>query len=195
MTAVAIPQWDVHGVLPPIDQASPTSAERSPYVVSLNDLVLRFGTSTDRQRILRGLFDFRMGLHAVGMTQGFQWLDGSFLENVEMLEKRPPRDIDVVTFYRLPPGLNQVALASKGVLPATTADHAAFKHRFSIDSYSVSLEGVSEHLVERSAYWYSVFSHRRNRGWKGYVQINLAPLEDATALALLASLAIPGDQT
>ena len=36
----------------------------------------------------------------IGIGSGFQWLDGSFLENVEMTEKRDPGDLDLVTFFR-----------------------------------------------------------------------------------------------
>jgi hypothetical protein len=32
------------------------------------------------------------------LNQGFQWLDGSFAEQIELLEGRPPKDIDVVSF-------------------------------------------------------------------------------------------------
>lgn len=36
-----------------------------------------------------------------------------------------------------------------------------------------------------SAYWYSLWSHRRNGQWKGYLQIDLLPTDDATASAEL----------
>ena len=53
--------------------------------------------------ILDGFLRFRELLTQAGFVSGFQWVDGSFLENVEMLENRPPNDLDVVTFY-IPPG-------------------------------------------------------------------------------------------
>jgi hypothetical protein len=37
------------------------------------------------------------------------------------------------------------------------------------------------------AYWYSMWSHRRDGMWKGFVQIDLSPSEDTPALAILAS--------
>jgi len=74
---------------------------RSPYVVGLLDVVERFATTPERIRILDGLLRFRADLHQTGIVSGFQWLDGSFMEQVEILEHRPPRDLDVVNFLDL----------------------------------------------------------------------------------------------
>lgn len=41
--------------------------------------------------------------------------------------------------------------------------------------------GYAERLTRHSAYWYSVWSHRRNQLWKGFVQVDLAPGEDTFA--------------
>lgn len=51
-----------------------------------------------------------------------------------------------------------------------------------------------EQLTERSVYWYSLWSHRRNDLWKGFAQIDLAPVEDATASATLAALVTSSGQ-
>ena len=102
MAPVAIPTWTADGVLPPINASHPVSPMRSPYVVSLTDYVLRFGDTAERRTILEGFLRYRAALHAAGLVQGFQWLDGSFLEHIELTEGRAPNDIDVVTFYRLP---------------------------------------------------------------------------------------------
>ena len=88
MTNVAIPDWNAQGVLPPINPASPTSFDRSPYQISLTDLVLRYATSAARETILGGFLRFRAALHAAGLIQGFQWIDGSFLEHIELIEER-----------------------------------------------------------------------------------------------------------
>lgn len=106
MTTVSIPAWNTLGVLPPNDPLNPTSSERSPYSVSLLDVVMRFGTTTERRRVLRGFLDYRATLHGLGLHDGFQWLDGSFTEQVELLERRAPRDIDVVTFMNVPDEFN-----------------------------------------------------------------------------------------
>jgi hypothetical protein len=81
---VAIPPWNAEGILPPIDAAAPTSANRAPYAVSLSDFVLRFSTSQERIGILTGFLNYRAALHAAGLTSGFQWVNGSFMEQVEI---------------------------------------------------------------------------------------------------------------
>ncbi len=85
-------------MLPPVNPDDATGPERSPYPVSLVDLVLRFSTSPERRKILNGLLRFRQELHAIGLISGFQWIDGSFIEDIEFLEERAPQDVDVVTF-------------------------------------------------------------------------------------------------
>jgi hypothetical protein len=69
-------------------------------------------------------------LHAAGIIDGFQWLDGSFLENIESLESRSPRDIDVVTFYYLPPNQTQKALLNGY---PQLFDHRHIKENYHVD--------------------------------------------------------------
>ncbi|MBF0136002.1 MAG: hypothetical protein HQL65_07160 [Magnetococcales bacterium] len=179
MTRVAIPHWNIAGVIPPVNSARGNSSDRSPYPVSLLDLVERFSTSPERMKILDGLLRCRAALHGLGLTQGFQWLNGSFLEHVEKLEKRSPRDIDVVTFYHLPPGETQRSLIEKN---ATLFDLQQSKNIYFVDHYLQQMRSDQlERLVTKSVYWYSMWSHRRDKSWKGYLQINLAPDEDAAA--------------
>lgn len=189
MSPVPIPAWTADGVLPPINASHPVSPERSPYAVSLTDHVLRFGTSAERRAVLDGLLRYRAALHAAGLDSGFQWLDGSFLENVELLEGRAPNDIDVVSFFRLPPAISQRELLAR---LGAAADHATVKATYMVDGYLVHLGMEPERLAHQTAYWYSVWSHRRNHLWKGFVEIDLAPAEDATAIAALASLGVGG---
>lgn len=190
MTTASIPKWNAQGVLPPNDPINPTSAERSPYTVSLTDFVLHFGTTDKRQAILQGLLDFRAALHAAGLGNGFQWVDGSFLEDIKTIENREPADMDVVTFFHLPQGQTQQSFASAH---PDIFIHADTKQRFHVDAYFVPLDdNPPAHLVERSAYWYSLWSHRRNGQWKGYLQIDLSPTDDATAKAELQNAAGEG---
>ena len=98
-----IPDWNSQGVLPPIRPgAGGDSTERAPYRVSLQQLVERFAISPARAATLRGFLDYRAALHAAGVIVGFQWVDGSFVENIEALEGRQPNDVDVMTFYTVP---------------------------------------------------------------------------------------------
>lgn len=176
MTIVAIPEWSAEGLLPPIDSAQPTSVERSPYPVALLDVVMRFAISPERRRVLLGFLDYRTTLHDMGLISGFQWLDGSFLEQVELLERRAPRDIDVVSFVQVPDGF------SPSPEQWAQVDHDAAKAQFSVDSYFVELNLLEPAaIVKVSSYWYSMWSHRRNQAWKGYLQIDLSPAQDQEA--------------
>lgn len=190
MPLVALPAWDSRGVLPPCNSVSPTSADRSPYRVSLHDAVMGFALTADRVKILKGLLGYRAALHAVGLVDGFQWLDGSFCENIEMLESRPPGDIDVVTFHAMPQGQTQMTLkqAAPSLFPFNPAERVALKAAYHVDAFTQSLGTKPELLVNRSAYWYSVWSHRRDQTWKGYVEVDLAPADDAVVLAALMAL-------
>ncbi len=190
MSTVSIPRWNSEGVLPPIDSADPTSASRSPYQVALADFVLHFGTSEPRCAILDGLLRYRAALHAAGLVEGFQWINGSFLEHVEVVLNRPPNDVDVVTFYRLPAGATQKGI--RDIAP-DLFDHDSVKQEFRIDGYLVHLDQTPKALVERSAYWYSLWSHRRDRTWKGFIEIGLAA-DDAPAAGFLKTLAATGGQ-
>jgi hypothetical protein len=179
---VAIPSWTPDGVLPPVDLVAPVSAERAPYPVSLVDIVDRYSTSASRRAILEGFLRFRAALHANGYVSGFQWLDGSFMENIETLEGRAPQDVDVVSFVDDPsPNATPNAAALRAL------DHDDAKADFSVDSYFVELQQLSPREVsEQSTYWYSVWAHRRDFTWKGFLQIDLDPAEDAAAALILA---------
>jgi hypothetical protein len=179
-TSGIIPSWNIQGVLSPIDFSNPISRiNRSPYEAGLDDLVSRFGTSSERLSLLNDLLSFRSGLHKVGLVQVFQWLDGSFLESIETLEKRSPNDIDVVTFYHLPKGESQQSFKAK--YPELLRRNYN-KNNYRMDAFFIDLNGgIPEKLVSDSAYWYSVWSHRRNAHWKGYLQIDLSPTDDHIA--------------
>jgi hypothetical protein len=179
MTTVAIPAWNSQGLLPPIDMLNPTSALRSPYRVALTDVMVRFATSPERRQILRGWLGYRAALHGMGLTDGFQWLDGSFLEQVETLENRPPRDLDVVTFTSFPAGFAPTPQQMAAL------DKQAAKQTYRVDSYFVELNLPADKLARRSAYWYSMWSHRRNEAWKGYLEVDLNPTYDPQALDIL----------
>jgi uncharacterized protein DUF6932 len=189
MSLVGIPPWTADGVLPPINASRPVSPDRSPYVVSLGDYVRRFGSTPERRVIIDGLLRYRAALHAVGLDIGFQWLDGSFLEHVEQIENRAPNDVDVVTFYRLPVGMSESQFITNA---GPLLGNASVKTDYHVDGYWVDLGMEPELLTEQSIYWYSVWSHRRNQLWKGFVQVGLTPAEDATAMAALVGLSSSG---
>lgn len=189
---VPIPNWSSRGVLPPINSADPTSSDRSPYRVSLIDFVLRFGNTESRQEIITGFLNFRSALQASGLVSGFQWIDGSFVESIEMIEERAPRDIDVVTFYYLPEGKDQETLIQAA---PRLFDPPATKEDYRVDAYFVQLNtDIPEPLVAQSAYWNGFWSHRRDGQWKGYLQIDLSPADDQEAKTKLDSMVNEGGQ-
>lgn len=180
----SLPVWNSVGLLPPVRPEMPgNSPERSPYRVDLDVFVDRFATTPERMQILDGLLRFRGKLHALSIVSGFQWLDGSFLENVESLENRSPRDMDVVTFLHLPAGEDQRSLAQKA---GNLFDPKYLKTTYAIDGYfSVLGQPVDARQVKNISYWYSMWSHRRDGLWKGFVQIDLDPSQDADARGVL----------
>lgn len=132
-SAGILPQWNGVGVLPPVRPEMPgNSPERSPYRVPLAGFVDRFATSLERMAILEGLLRFRGKLHELGIVSGFQWLDGSFLEQIEILESRHPRDMDVVTFFDIPTGENQRSLLQKA---GQLFDQKHLKATYAVDGY------------------------------------------------------------
>lgn len=172
------------GIVPPIRPNAPGhDLDRSPYSATLAEVVQMFATSQERANILSGLFNYRAALHANGLVTGFQWLDGSFLENIEDLDDRPPNDIDVVTFFRLPAGTTQADLMPH-IQDLFDTNHT--KENYRVDAYPFDLGiPLDEGRIRNAAYWYSMWSHRRDGMWKGFVQVDLDPAIDAASQPLL----------
>jgi hypothetical protein len=165
----------VAGVLPPYvgnNPAVPTSV--SPYSVTATELVGRFATSPERLGILSGLFTYRAQLRGAGIVDGFQWIDGSFVEDIEMLEGRPPNDADVVTFARRP-----AVAATQGAWTTFFQGNlglfnpVALKATMNCDAYYVDLDLPPHLTVSSTGYWYGLFSHRRSGAWKGMLRLPL----------------------
>jgi len=172
------------GVIPPIrPNLLGHDPDRSPYDVGLSEIVESFATSQERAEILAGFLDYREALHNAGIAQGFQWLDGSFVENIEDTDGRPPNDIDIVTFFELPQGHSQQSfLTSHGDLFNPTLTKQSFK----VDAYPFVLnQQMTERMVRQTAYWYSMWSHRRDGVWKGFAQVSLNSAGDGACRILL----------
>ncbi|GGD20075.1 hypothetical protein GCM10011335_23740 [Aureimonas glaciei] len=145
---------------------------------------MRFATTPERRTILEGLLDYRHALNAIGFNDGYQWLDGSFVEDVETLEGRPPNDIDVLTVVRRPIGVNDFA-----TLVATNInlfDPGLTKRVYRTDGYIVDLEKPPHLLVNDIVYWYGLFSHKRKTSlWKGMLSVPFDVADDVFARVLL----------
>ncbi|MFC6621325.1 DUF6932 family protein [Novosphingobium panipatense] len=186
-----IPAFGLGEVLPPFVGTDVTGGQllpRSPYPATVRGLVDRFCTSLERAVILRGLFQFRAALRAEGFEQGFQWIDGSFVENCEAFRGRPPGDVDIVSLLRRPPPVAQdaawVDFATARIGTIFNPDWT--KQTFHCDSYFIDLDIDPISVAEQAAYWIGLFSHQRDTfRWKGMVRIEFSDGDDAEALALI----------
>lgn len=170
-----IPEFNSNGVLPPI--LSETGKDRAPYEVDILEFCEKFGFSQERRAILSGLLGLRRDLKANGVCEGFQWINGSFLEHVEIIRERPPNDVDVVSFIRLGNLENQERLLEEAPQLFTAG---LAKQSYAVDHYIVQTDCVDgdeasvKNLVFESAYWYSLWAHQRSTlAWKGFVSIPL----------------------
>ncbi len=181
-----IPELNQSGVLPPfIAQTGPSDpAGMAPYKTTISEFVHRYSYTKERRDILRGLLDYRKKLKDVGITDGFQWLDGSFVENVELNRNRPPADVDLVTFAIRPTNdpaeWMQLVQGNTDIFLPNLA-----KHKFHCDAYYVDLSLHPFHVVSNTRYWFGLFSHQRESYlWKGMVEIRIL-CDDEAALEIL----------
>lgn len=180
-----IPDFDHNYVLPP-HLGDPTSIDDvSPYKCTSLEFCERFSTSRERIEILKGFILFRGILNGYGLTNGFQWLDGSFLEDVETNEHRAPNDLDIVTIYwgyDIPFQINLVRRFPE------FRDVNLSKQNYKLDHYPFDASESPIVAVDYSRYWIQLFSHNRIGVWKGMLQIALnTPIDDALALQYLNS--------
>lgn len=183
--AVPIPAFDqILNVLPPHLGDPRDASQLSPYPCTIAELCGRFATSAKRHEILRGLLSLRQALFDLGIS-GFQWVGGSFLEDIEAQNNRDPRDIDVVTFVGKPERSNDLALQITTRNPMLL-DRVQTKTHYLVDHFLIPLGMLPHQLVDQSRYWYGLFSHRRDGAWKGMLAIQLIDRgDDAAALATL----------
>lgn len=157
----------------------------------MSEIASRFGTSQHRRDLLTNLLDYRALLATDDYVSGLQFVDGSFVEDVETIRGRAPDDIDVFSFLSAPPKYHQdPALWARQGLPfwqQSVADRDANKQRFSLDTYAALIEelGIGG-VIEKSIYWYSLFAHQRDTlAWKGFVRVPLDSADDQVARQLL----------
>lgn len=185
-----IPEFDLGQVLPPFmgDDVAGHYLPRSPYSATMPELVGRFATSVERATILRGLLDLRASLRNVGFVDGFQWINGSFVENCEVVNGRPPSDVDVVSLLRRPPDLDEAAWEQLIEQHANTLFSAEWtKEHHHCDTYYVDLDSDARVVAEQCAYWFGLFSHQRQTfRWKGLVQLEMICDDQGAEAALVA---------
>ena len=102
-----------------------------------------------------------------------------------MREGRPPKDLDVVTFfwgYDIP---FQSGVAQ--VFPEFF-DPALAKTNFFLDHYPMDAGHSPLLTVEMTRYWSQLFSHNRQGVWKGMLKIELnTPVDDIAARTELSN--------
>lgn len=170
--------------------ANPTVV--SPYRTTPMGLVDRFAVSPERVALLQGFFAFRESLRSKGIVSGFQWIDGSFVEDIEGTQSRSPGDIDVITLLKRPGSIQTEADWDAFVLSlsGTLISPAYTKSQFGCDAYYVDLSISPEDLIAQANYWFGLFSHQRvTRRWKGLVEVGLDD-NDADAASELARRAV-----
>ncbi len=184
--SIPIPNFDYNLVMPP-HLGNPTApGDVSPYKCTSVELCEKFAVSAKRIEILRGFLSFRKKLNDFSLLQGFQWLDGSFLEDVETRESRSPNDLDVVTIYW------SYDLIFQNNLVTSFPEFVNFqlsKQNYKVDHYPFDAGFSPIATVEQSRYWVQLFSHNRDMIWKGMLQIALnTPTSDAVALEYLNNI-------
>ncbi|MBK0062180.1 MULTISPECIES: DUF6932 family protein [unclassified Acinetobacter] len=188
---ILIPKFNSSGVIPPIRPGElGHSNDRSPYVVDIIEIISHFATSNKRISILKGFLEYRYEIYQQHVTRGFQWIDGSFCQNVEMIENRDPNDMDVVTFFYLPEFPNNEITSEFIQEFSKLIDTKYTKPLFQVDAYGMQLGSeFVDYTAKMLSYWYSMWSHRKSDNmWKGFLQVPLSPNEDSAAFFLLTEI-------
>ncbi len=177
--------FNLSGVLPQFAGTNPVHKPTcSPYRVQATELVNRFATTPERTRLLIGLLDLRQALSKLGVTQGAQWIDGSFVENVEALRGRAPADIDVVTFAARPI-LDEAQWRQTVDQNQNLFYSQHTKTIFGCDHYFLDTRKRSELLIADTTYFFGLFSHQRLTSiWKGMLELPFSS-DDQHARTLL----------
>ncbi len=163
-----------NGVLPALNGNPVTSSPTSPYQATSLELCETFGGTKPRRKILHGFLQFRERLRRFGINEGFQWIDGPFVE--ENNGRGNPERIHVVTFCRYPNNIT-----SEGIETAGLTDERLRAHLF-IDHNWVSLGWAAPKLIEHTRFHYGELSHQmETRLWKGLLRIELDTWSEDTA--------------
>ncbi len=128
-----------------------------------------------------------------GYTEGLQFIDGSFVEEIERIQGRPPNDIDVFSLLSAPQKYlsDPVAWQTSGIAfwKQEVIDRERNKLRLALDTYAILTQEMSlSMLVKDVIYWYGLFAHQRGTfAWKGFTIVPLDVAGDKAALATLGS--------
>ena len=177
-----IPPFDHNDVLPPYLGDNPAiGGALSPYRTDIVEFCKRFATSRERIEILKGFVQFRLDCIRFGVRYGFQWIDGSFIEDIEKSGKRSPNDIDVVSFiFNLTRSQKQIIANQFKAF----VNPPLCKQSYRVDHYLVEADSNPVTTIGMVKYWNQLFGHNRKGVWKGMVEIPLCADEQADTEAL-----------
>ena len=181
-----IPKLNSDGVLPPYNGDPDSMTETSPYPATTRQLCEKFATSPERVEILKGFLGLRSLMGQLQVNEGFQWVDGCFLEDDSRATK-PPDHIQVVTFCKPSPVITDPEFADlAGILTSRQKTRSQFR----VDHMPVLLTLPAEKMIDYTRYWCNLLSHQRETDvWKGMLKIELnTATEDNAALLHLNSL-------
>ena len=173
-----IPNFDHNHVLPPHLGDPTASALISPYSTTMMEVVTRFALSKERIKILNGLLDYRARLQNLGILGGHQWLAGSFVQNIEALENRPPKDLEIVSFLGKITEQKRRQIADS--FPEIIENEVIAK-TYGLDSYLVILSDAGENIAKQTHYYSQLFTHTRTNIWKGMLRLELGTIEEDEA--------------
>ncbi|MBL1148258.1 MAG: hypothetical protein HND56_01485 [Pseudomonadota bacterium] len=186
-----IPSFNESGLIPPFLGEDATTIQ-SPYKTTIQDLVTCFAISAERISILIGFLELRKVLNKCGINNGFMWVDGSFCENIELIQNRPPNDIDIIAFLHLPDeyvnNSNELLtnLLDNGLVVLDVDGNptlADLKEKYHCDFYTQELNSPPEMLIDRASYWVQLFSHqRKTHQRKGMLQVPILREENEETL-------------
>jgi hypothetical protein len=158
---------------------------RSPYLYSIQELAQDFINGypgfdeVKRSKLIGGLLEYRRLLYSYGIINGFQWIDGSFVTNKELILNEAPNDIDVFSLLELPEGETQLSLAEKYPY---LSDHIKIKKDLSLDTYVYFVDPNNvdyEKIISNALYFHGIWTQYRHKPLhKGYIRVNLSPDDD-----------------
>lgn len=181
-----IPKHKESGILPPFlgDEPGRAKADQTPYRVTIEEVVARFGTSQRRREILRGFLSYRRTLRSVGITLGVMWVDGSFID----VMKREPGDIDMILLVEPPLAWQAggIPAAHQPIVDELLSPSKA-KAKYLCEVFVIDLSNRGLSVAREVAYWFSLFSHQRETfAWRGTLELAIAsPDDDAGAEGLI----------
>jgi hypothetical protein len=187
-----IPKFNENKVLPPHRGNPKNESDMSPFPATTLQLCERFGHSKARRPFLRGFLEFRGVLEELQMHEGFQWLDGFFMEDFEHQKIKTPEFIQVVTFYKQPPKPfpHPDLTDTFAILQDPDLLERKYNVTHNVVRLDMSAQNTPQKLVSRTRFWWGQMSHTEEEEvWKGLVQVPLnTPDDDAAAMQYLKAL-------